>query len=53
MPGRTKKTQESEPLDTALPRIFEQVQSSAANHQKNFVALRKLHVEAAAEVKEI
>jgi condensin complex subunit 3 len=53
MPGRTKKTQDSEPLDIALPRIFEQVQSSAANHQKNFVALRKLHVEAAAEVKEI
>jgi condensin complex subunit 3 len=53
MPGRTKKRLESEPLDVAIPRIFEQVQSSTANHAKNFVALRKLHVEAAAEVKEI
>ena len=30
-----------------IPKIFEQAQVSTANHQKNFVALYKLHSEAA------
>ena len=34
-------------LSTNLPRIFEQVQGTVANHQKNYVALYKLHTEAA------
>lgn len=47
MPGKTKATPAPEPLSAALPRIFEQAQTSAANHQKNVVALHKLHVAAA------
>lgn len=50
---KKKKQQELEPLETAIPRIFEQVQSTTGNHERNFVALRKLHVAAAAEVKEV
>lgn len=38
-------------LPESLPRIFEQAQISTANHQKNFVALNKLH-HAAASVTE-
>lgn len=34
-------------LPTELPKIFEQVQLTSANHQKNFVALYKLQSEAA------
>lgn len=34
-------------LPTELPKIFEQVQLTSANHQKNFVALYKLQAEAA------
>ncbi|KAJ7242768.1 nuclear condensing complex subunit [Mycena haematopus] len=44
MPARTLPAMD---LHTAVPRIFEQVQTSTANHQKNFVALHKLHLEAA------
>jgi hypothetical protein len=44
MPARTLPAVD---LQTAVPRIFDQVQTSAANHQKNFVALHKLHLEAA------
>ncbi|KAJ7183125.1 nuclear condensing complex subunit [Mycena filopes] len=45
MPARTLPP----PVDfhTAIPRIFDQVQTTAANHQKNFVALHKLHLDAA------
>ena len=38
-------------LPDTLPKIFEQAQGSSANHQKNFVALNKLH-NAAASVTE-
>ena len=38
-------------LPVNLPKIFDQVQVSAANHQKNFVALSKIH-NAAAQVTE-
>lgn len=34
-------------LPLAIPKIFDQVQNSIANHQKNFVALYKIHTEAA------
>lgn len=34
-------------LPETLPKIFEQAQGSSANHQKNFVALNKLHNAAA------
>ena len=34
-------------LQESIPRICEQAQTSTANHQKNFVALNKLHNEAA------
>ncbi|KAJ6460347.1 nuclear condensing complex subunit [Mycena vitilis] len=44
MPARTLPVVD---LPTAVPRIFDQVQTSTANHQKNFVALHKLHLEAA------
>ncbi|KAF8207192.1 nuclear condensing complex subunit [Mycena galopus ATCC 62051] len=43
MPARTLPSVD---LQTAIPLIFEQVQASRANHQKNFVALHKLHLEA-------
>lgn len=34
-------------LSATVPKIFEQVQVSAANHQKNCVALHKVHSKAA------
>ncbi|KAF8548053.1 hypothetical protein OG21DRAFT_814500 [Imleria badia] len=36
------------PVTDVLPKIFDQVQTTTANHQKNVVALHKLHVDAAA-----
>ncbi|KAM6503308.1 Nuclear condensing complex subunit [Amanita muscaria] len=49
MPGRTKQRDGDvlTDLESAIPRIFDQAQVSIANHQKNFVALHKLHTEAA------
>lgn len=47
MPARTGGTQVLTLLPESVPRIFEQAQTSTANHQKNFVALNKLHNEAA------
>ena len=48
MPTRTAAPFDLDSLKTALPKIFDQAQNTAANHQKNFVALYKLHSEAAA-----
>jgi condensin complex subunit 3 len=45
MPGRVSSVEET--LTASLPRIFDQVQNSTANHQKNIVALHKLHLDAA------
>ncbi|KAJ7284629.1 nuclear condensing complex subunit [Mycena rebaudengoi] len=45
MPARTLPT--GVDLATALARVFDQAQTSTANHQKNFVALHKLHLGAA------
>jgi hypothetical protein len=53
MPPRSKKQQEQEPPATAIPRVFDQVQGSTANHQKNFVALHKVHAQAARQVEPI
>ena len=35
-----------EDIHAAISKIFDQAQSTTANHQKNFIALYKLHVEA-------
>ena len=48
MPARTPAPFDLESLKTALPKIFDQAQNTAANHQKNFIALYKLQSEAAA-----
>ncbi|KAI0040302.1 ARM repeat-containing protein [Auriscalpium vulgare] len=42
-----------ETLSTAIPKAFEQAQSSIANHQKNYVALHKIHVEAAEHTEKV
>lgn len=54
--AKSKSTTEQEPLDLdtlheAVATIFDQVQSSLANHKKNCVALYKLHQRAAAVTK--
>ncbi|KAG2337723.1 hypothetical protein BDR05DRAFT_894747 [Suillus weaverae] len=45
MPGRVSSVEET--LSASVPKIFDQVQNSTANHQKNIVALHKLHLDAA------
>ncbi|KZT24842.1 hypothetical protein NEOLEDRAFT_1134516 [Neolentinus lepideus HHB14362 ss-1] len=45
MPARTVSSLED--LSLAIPKIFDQAQVSIANHQKNYVALYKLHNDAA------
>ena len=52
MPARTKQPSSAD-LTTDIPKIFDQVQVSTANHQKNYVALYKLHGEAARIVDDI
>ncbi|KAH7887136.1 nuclear condensing complex subunit [Phlebopus sp. FC_14] len=48
MPARTTRTTSvEENLTTNLPKIFDQAQNTTANHQKNVVALHKIHLEAA------
>lgn len=47
MPARAKSAPPTlEMIPESVPKIFEQVQGSSANHQKNFVALNKIHSEA-------
>ena len=46
MPARNAAPFDLESLKAALPKIFDQVQNTSANHQKNYVALYKLHREA-------
>ncbi|KAI0674717.1 nuclear condensing complex subunit [Trametes maxima] len=48
MPARTPAPFDLDSLKSALPKIFDQAQTTAANHQKNYVALYKLHSDAAA-----
>ncbi|KAG1823715.1 nuclear condensing complex subunit [Suillus subaureus] len=45
MPGLVSSVEEN--LTASVPKIFDQVQNSTANHQKNIVALYKLHLDAA------
>lgn len=49
MPGRAKQPEPTNlaELESSIPRIFDQAQISSANHQKNVVALYKLHTHAA------
>jgi condensin complex subunit 3 len=50
MPGRARQSDRqinADYLSSAIPKIFDQVQVSIANHQKNCVALHKVHSEAA------
>ncbi|KAF9461702.1 chromosome condensation complex protein [Collybia nuda] len=50
MPGRTLNADSAsvrEIVNTAIPRILDQAQTSTANHQKNLVALYKVQTEAA------
>ena len=51
MPARTAPTLEAIP--ESIPKIFEQAQVSTANHQKNYVALNKIHHDAASITKTI
>ncbi|OSD02558.1 hypothetical protein PYCCODRAFT_1367188 [Trametes coccinea BRFM310] len=48
MPAKTPAPFDLASLQSALPKIFDQAQTTTANHQKNFVALYKLHSDAAA-----
>ncbi|KAF9484715.1 hypothetical protein BDN70DRAFT_872249 [Pholiota conissans] len=41
-----------EQFELSISRIFDQVQASLSNHRKNFVALNKVHMEAAAYTEE-
>lgn len=50
MPARVTTAPVLEILTSAIPKAFEQAQSSSANHQKNFIALHKIHLEAAAKI---
>jgi condensin complex subunit 3 len=45
MPGRISSVEDT--LSASVPKIFDQAQNSTANHQKNIVALHKLHLQAA------
>lgn len=47
MPARTTTTTTTTSVADALPKIFDQVQTTTANHQKNVVALHKIHTDAA------
>ncbi|KAI5983442.1 hypothetical protein EDC04DRAFT_3008794, partial [Pisolithus marmoratus] len=46
MPARTNPL--AEVLSVSVPKIFDQAQNTTANHQKNVVALHKIHLDAAA-----
>ncbi|KAJ8457735.1 hypothetical protein ONZ51_g11351 [Trametes cubensis] len=48
MPAKTPAPFDLDSLKNALPKIFDQAQTTAANHQKNYIALYKLHSDAAA-----
>lgn len=51
MPGRTVYSPQT--LLPSVSKIFDQAQSTVANHQKNLVALFKLQTEAAAHVETV
>lgn len=51
LPARTTSVLDN--LSTAIPKIFDQVQNSTSNHQKNHIALYKLQTQAAAHTEDI
>ncbi|KIJ25339.1 hypothetical protein M422DRAFT_38823 [Sphaerobolus stellatus SS14] len=51
MPGKTVSITDT--ISNVLPKIFDQSQNTTANHQKNRVALYKLHQEAALHVESV
>jgi condensin complex subunit 3 len=51
MPVRTASI--TDIIDIALPKVFEQAQNTTANHQKNRVAIYKLHKEAASHIQPV
>jgi condensin complex subunit 3 len=51
MPARIPTTLES--LSSAIPKAFEQAQNSSANHQKNFISLHKIHIDAATKTETV
>lgn len=56
MPARVlpaRKTSVLDNLSTAIPKIFDQVQNSTSNHQKNQIALYKLQTQAADETQTV
>ncbi|KAH9837531.1 nuclear condensing complex subunit [Rhodofomes roseus] len=53
MPARTKPPADIDTIASAIPRVFEQVQATTANHQKNFIALYKLHADAATHTQSV
>lgn len=48
MPARTVPKPSPSSISSSVYQIFDQVQNSTANHQKNLVALHKLHIASAA-----
>src|SRR5271168_4624527 len=52
MPARTLRPRESA-LEQSIPRIFNQVQDSAVNHNKNHVALHKIQAELAEHTEDL
>ncbi|CCM04766.1 uncharacterized protein FIBRA_06956 [Fibroporia radiculosa] len=53
MPARTIPPADLESLKSSVPKIFEQAQNTAANHQKNFIALYKLQADAATHTESV
>jgi len=51
MPGKTIDITDT--ISNGLPKFFDQSQNTTANHQKNRVALYKLHKEAAGHVETV
>ncbi|KAH9922432.1 nuclear condensing complex subunit [Fomitopsis serialis] len=53
MPARTKPPADIDTITGSIPKVFEQVQSTLANHQKNYIALYKLHLDAATHTQSV
>ncbi|KAI9511024.1 nuclear condensing complex subunit [Russula earlei] len=53
MPARIPTASILETLASAIPKAFEQAQNSSANHQKNFIALHIIHLDAASKMETV
>ncbi|KZT66150.1 hypothetical protein DAEQUDRAFT_730656 [Daedalea quercina L-15889] len=53
MPTRVKQPADIDTITSSIPKVFEQVQSTTANHQKNYIALYKLHSDAATHTQSV